>query len=98
MTNCLSDCSGSNSKWICSGGTPSISSSCLPKCQDGFKVGGEICDAGTALGCLPDCSGVETGYTCNGGTTDLCSPICGDGRVITPETCDDGSATHLPPY
>ena len=32
-----------------------------------------------------------TGYECTGTTPSVCSPICGDSRVISPETCDDGN-------
>lgn len=58
-------------------------------------VGNESCDDGLAPGCLYDCSGPSIGYQC---TANICTPICGDGRVISPETCDDGSDSHTPPY
>lgn len=61
-------------------------------------MGLETCDAGNSPGCLSDCSGVDIGYECDGATPDLCSPICGDGRVISPEICDDGPETHSPPF
>lgn len=70
----------------------------MPNCGDGFKVGNELCDAGLNLGCKADCTGIETGYSCDGATPDVCHLICGDGRVIPPEICDDGPQSHLAPF
>jgi len=59
-----------------------------------LKVGNETCDAGLLPGCLSDCTGIQIGYNCDGATPDVCMPICGDGRIISPETCDDGPLDH----
>jgi hypothetical protein len=65
-------------------------------------VNGEGCDDGNAtqnlyspatdkgcVGCV-----VKPNWSCSGGSIsgpDTCSPICGDGVIISPiETCDDG--------
>jgi len=58
---------------------------------------GEACDdqdRDNNDGCSSSCS-VETGYTCsNTNMPSDCSPICGDGRLISPEVCDDGPSDH----
>jgi len=44
-------------------------------------------------GCSSTCY-VEAGYTCSGGywnTPDKCKGLCGDGRVLSGEACDDGN-------
>ena len=56
----------------------------------------ERCDDGTpdGLGCNTFCNGTHPAFSCSGGnlsTPTLCSPICGDGKVYSPEICDDGS-------
>lgn len=57
----------------------------------------ETCDDGTAAngdGCNPTCTGNATGWSCTDGNTtsaSTCSYICGDGYIVTGETCDDGS-------
>ena len=77
-------------------------------CGDGFVQAGEICDDGNFGGCLPNCSNSNTNFTCTGGsvstasactclpgfilTNHLCLPICGDGKVVGNEMCDDGLA------
>src|SRR5207247_5442142 len=33
---------------------------------------------------------IETGWTCSGSPS-VCTPICGDGRVVGSEQCDDGA-------
>ena len=40
------------------------------------------------------------GWTCThiSGGISSCSLICGDGRVIFPEICDDGPSDHLAPF
>lgn len=46
------------------------------------------------MGCESDCSGPLPEYTCSGGNLthpDVCTPICGDGKVVPGELCDDGS-------
>jgi cysteine-rich repeat protein len=72
------------------------------RCGDGLRVDGnseEACDdgnVGAGDGCDPSCE-VETGYTCTDpvdATTragSMCTAVCGDGRVVANETCDDGN-------
>lgn len=66
-------------------------------CGDGVKDGSlEACDDGnlvSADGCDSLCQ-VEAGYSCDNNDPSVCSPLCGDGRKISPETCDDGPADH----
>jgi len=64
VQNCLTDCSGSDPKWNCIGGSLLTPTECTPICGDGFKVGNENCDAGTAPGCLPDCSASSPVWNC----------------------------------
>ena len=52
----------------------------------------ERCDDGnfdSLDGCDFNCT-IEDGYNCIGNNPSVCSPICGDGKVILPESCDDG--------
>lgn len=64
-----------------------------------MKVGPETCEDGTptnGAGCASNCIGPAHGYNCDpltGNTTTLntCYIVCGDGFVLSPETCDDGS-------
>ena len=56
----------------------------------------EICDDGSkdSVGCNLTCNGTITGYNCLGGSptsATVCSVICGDGKIISPETCDDNN-------
>lgn len=51
---------------------------------------GEDCD-GTTVGC--EFCKVKKGYKCvkkSDQDISVCTPICGDGIVISPEKCDDG--------
>lgn len=84
------------------GGEPSTCRRTEPEagaCGDGVIAGREVCDDGNRVdgdGCSALCL-VEPRYTCVGQPS-VCSPvgptpvepICGDGRVDAPETCDDG--------
>jgi len=77
---------------------PSICS-VIPICGDGKVNSPEDCDDGIdsiapheVIGCDIDCIGSKDGWLCTGGDNSnpsSCSTICGDGRVISPETCDD---------
>jgi len=56
-------------------------------------MGTEVCDAGSLPGCLSDCSNSSIGYKCikgNSTSPSVCAPVCGDGLLISPESCDDG--------
>ena len=55
---CKSDCSGPIDGWTCSGGDSSNPDTCVTTCGDGFMVGIELCDDGSAdsQGCNFDCS------------------------------------------
>lgn len=59
---------------------------------------GETCDDGNALdgeGCNSNCVGAMPGWSCTAGSTispSVCTPICGDGKVVKTEICDDGNA------
>ena len=77
-----------------------IVESCL-YCTNGIvdTSKGESCDDNNSNpgdGCSSTCT-IETGYSCSGNPS-VCTPICGDGRIISPETCDDGPASHVAPY
>ena len=63
-------------------------------CGDGIihDQNGEVCDDGNSNnqdGCSATCE-VEVGYLCQGSPS-VCSPICGDGREVGDEICDDGN-------
>ncbi|CAD7966757.1 unnamed protein product, partial [Amoebophrya sp. A120] len=78
----------------------------LVQCGDGIKEGTEACDDGNLLdldGCSKDCI-IEPGYACTATSTSLvsgtynpsiCSGICGDGRVVANETCDDANELNF---
>lgn len=57
----------------------------------------EICDDDNFTdnkGCKSDCSGTLDLWNCTGGNSSspsICTPFCGDGKLIEYETCDDGS-------
>jgi cysteine-rich repeat protein len=54
-------------------------------CDDGNIINGD--------GCSSTCT-IETGYSCNTSSNpDICTPICGDGKRIGNETCDDSLTT-----
>jgi len=57
----------------------------------------EICDDGNLLKCKSDCTGARPGYVCSGGnptTASTCIPICGDGIILSPESCDDNDVDN----
>lgn len=65
-------------------------------------MGSEACDDWTddGVGCATGCAGSADGMSCtySYGGISSCYPICGDGRVISPEVCDDGPADHIAPF
>lgn len=81
--------------WYCSGGTPSAPDICTTLCGDGVPVlPEEECDDQNLIdwdGCNMTCK-LEAGWTClhpyPAKTT--CTEVCGDGRVVGAENCDDG--------
>ena len=73
-------------------------------CGQGKTEGSEACDDGNTAdgdGCSSLCA-VEAGWTCNsecltfcqGTKPSVCSAICGDGRNVTSEQCDDGNLAN----
>ncbi len=73
-------------------------------CGNGVVEGTELCDDGnqeSGDGCAADCSSKEANYTCPpaGGKCTYNDPgpinsaVCGNGKVETGETCDDGNDT-----
>ena len=73
-------------------------------CGQGKTEGSEACDDGNTAdsdGCSSFCA-VEAGWTCNsecltfcqGTKPSVCSAICGDGRNVTSEQCDDGNLAN----
>ena len=91
--------------WACSGGNGNSADVCsAAKCGDRMLAGVEECDDGNLQdgdGCSSLCI-IEFGFTCVhysvppypcGAYGDVCSPVCGDGRVVGSEerTCDDGN-------
>ncbi len=68
---------------------------CVTKCGDGIKIGNEECDDGNPDnndGCSSVCQ-AEPGYDC---TTGSCvASECGNGRVETGESCDEGERNGL---
>ncbi|MBK8156803.1 MAG: DUF4215 domain-containing protein [Streptococcus sp.] len=71
--------------------------------------GNEQCDDGNTLlwgkggrgggggnngdGCSSLCL-IEVGYQCTGALVSVCTPICGDGKLMPSEDCDDANATQ----
>ncbi|CAI2375823.1 unnamed protein product [Moneuplotes crassus] len=72
---------------------------CTENCGDGrrFNSLATYCDDNNTDdddGCSSTCA-IENGYSCTGGSStqkDVCTPICGDGKVIVNEKCDDGNS------
>jgi len=64
---------------------------------DGFTYGDEECDDHNGSdndGCTSGT--IDTYWACtqtNEGCSSVCTPICGDGYIQAPETCDDGLTT-----
>jgi cysteine-rich repeat protein len=70
---------------------------CTPVCGN-VKNGNEACDDGFTVsgdGCSSSCT-IETGFQCSGaiGAASVCTPICGDGKKQTSESCDDGGISQ----
>ncbi len=88
--------------WTCTG-MPSVCQQLL-SCGDGVIDALETCDDGNTFvgdGCDASCA-IETGYQCamgpaagpcgSGGPGSVAA-TCGDGLVVSNETCDDGNTT-----
>jgi cysteine-rich repeat protein len=93
----------------CTGGSSEHADSCTAKACGDQRLGGtEQCDDGNGVdgdGCSSSCS-IESGFTCLhydvsthgcGTKADVCSEVCGDGRVVGSERgragfCDDGDS------
>ncbi len=88
--------------WECAPWNPSP---CWPACGDGYVVPGqEACDDGNLEpgdGCDADCQ-PEEGWSCDAqdalGTDVVCTPLCGDGKVVGWEECDDGVDAENNPW
>ncbi|MFZ9888838.1 MAG: DUF4215 domain-containing protein, partial [Myxococcota bacterium] len=83
--------------WSC----PKAGEACTEVHGDGRVVGTEQCD--TALvtdttvkgpGCDNTTGTKVDGYACSGAGPNSCAPVCGDGKVVGTETCDDGGNTN----
>ena len=76
---------------------------CVPICGDGIVIWPEECDDNNTVigdGCGDDCM-IEEGFSCGstentatGFNFSVCSPICGDGRVVISEGCDDNNTIN----
>lgn len=93
--------------FTCSGGGLNSRDTCWPICGDGLRVDRafsstladklEACDTGPipSRGCDISTCQVRAGWTCErpaAPSMEVCTPICGDGVLITPiEECDDGN-------
>ena len=93
----------------CTGGSSEHADSCTARACGDKRLGGtEQCDDGNGIngdGCSSICS-TESGFTCLhydvsthgcGTKADVCSEVCGDGRVVGSERgragfCDDGDS------
>jgi len=100
---CTPGSSSSPSVCSCNAGFHVSGSVCLPTCGDGLVVGNEVCDDTAQGGCLSDCSAAHSNYTCTSGSPSSpsvcscktgfsgasCNPVCGDGKLVGNEVCDD---------
>ena len=61
-----------------------------PQYAEGWDDGNTSSNDGWSSSCS-----VETGWTCTkiSGSKSICSAICGDGKVLGTEVCDDGNST-----
>ena len=61
----------------------------IETCDDGFPFDG--------IGCSPDCLSSLPGWVCSFDPftheINICQSVCGDGRVVGLETCDEGVQT-----
>ena len=71
-------------------------------CGNGVRTTAEVCDDNNTIsgdGCAADGGLVEPGWRCVSsnlfgdgvGGLDVCLPVCGDGRRVGPEACDDNN-------
>ena len=99
---CNSNCSADETGWTCTGGNVANASTCTPICGDDREVATEGCDDGNTTsgdGCSSTCT-VETGFTCSGGAytpfpaLDVCTEVCGDGKRVGIEVCDDSNTVN----
>jgi fibro-slime domain-containing protein len=82
------------------GGCDPGSDTCTPVdlgyCSDGHQDPGEACDDGntdSGDGCTATCAQVEADFVCpNPGEPCVSTEKCGDKKISTNETCDDGQA------
>lgn len=72
---------GDNALYTCADQTAYSGQTCTLKCEDGYAGSAE-----QTIQCI-DGSSFDA-FT----TLTSCTPECGDGQVITPETCDDGNS------
>ena len=76
---------------------------CSPVCGDRRLVFPEECDDNNTIngdGCGNDCR-IEPGFTCDTMvdimtpfSLSVCGPVCGDGRVVISEECDDNNTMN----
>lgn len=54
-------------------------------------TGTETCDDGSnnGVGCDATCSAALPGWSCTSASPSVCTTECGDGKIISPEVCDD---------
>ena len=95
---CLPDCTGEQNGWHCDGGDETTPDSCEERCNDNYITTSEQCEDGDTNnldGCDENCV-YELGWTFEHAETEegynvtTATPICGDGRVVQGEVCDDG--------
>ena len=71
------------SAWFCSSGVACVARAC----GNGVRTDDEACEVSiVGEGCTAQCE-VADGYRCS---SISCKPICGDGKVVGNEECDDG--------
>jgi len=81
--------------YFCDASAPQL---CESVCGDGMLAGNEACDDNNTIaadGCSGTCA-VESGWECTTTTStgcgqSSCAVICGDGKKLTSEGCDDGN-------
>ena len=91
--------------WTCAGGTTALPDTCTEACGNSrnYHLAATACDDGGTTagdGCNAACT-IETYWTCSGGTAsskDTCAAICGDGRRLGTEGCDDGNTNDYDGY
>lgn len=98
-SGCMTDCTVIKPGYVCTTGSSTSATVCSVKCGDNIFLSPEQCEDNNLVnddGCDSTCK-IETGYQIKTGTLapHVMEPICGDGKKVGNENCDDGTSNAL---